>query len=156
MSGLFLAVIGLRPSVVLCAIGAVGFFACQPLIASCGQAILQSRVAHDVQGRVFALTDMVSGSTIPLATLISGPLADHVFEPLLLPRGPLASSLGRFMGVGPGRGCALLFVVTGMATVLLAALARSSSNLQLIGDAPVRSGRNGMSSPGAREAREWT
>jgi len=43
----------------------------------------------------------------------TGPLCDHVFTPLLVRGGSLANSLGPFLGVGPGRGIGLLFIVVG-------------------------------------------
>ena len=46
--------------------------------------------------------------------LAAGPLADRVFRPLLVPGGVLAGSLGPVVGVGPGRGIGLLFVVLGL------------------------------------------
>jgi hypothetical protein len=62
---------------------------------------------------------MVAASVTPLAFLLGGPLTDYVFEPLLAPGGPLAGSLGQVIGVGPGRGIGLLFMVMGLLSVLL-------------------------------------
>ena len=46
--------------------------------------------------------------------------ADRIFEPALLPGGALADSLAAdVLGVGPGRGIALLFVLTGLFSLLL-------------------------------------
>jgi hypothetical protein len=53
-------------------------------------------------------------SALPLAYLSAGPLAEYVFEPLLRSNGLLASSLGRILGVGPGRGIGLLLVFLGL------------------------------------------
>ncbi|MDY7093674.1 MAG: MFS transporter [Acidobacteriota bacterium] len=106
-----LAIAGLRPSLVL--IGA-GFFLITlvvPVVNGCSQAIWQSKVAPEVQGRVFAMRRMIAQFTGPLAFLGAGPLADHVFIPLLEAGGPLASTLGPLVGVGPGRGIGLLFLV---------------------------------------------
>jgi len=84
------------------------------------QAIFQSKVEPDVQGRVFSIRSMISRSMMPLAFLLAGPLADQVFEPLLREGGALANgSLGALLGVGPGRGIGLLFMISG--TVLIVA-----------------------------------
>jgi DHA3 family macrolide efflux protein-like MFS transporter len=66
-----------------------------------------------VQGKVFAAQQMIAASTRPLAYLVAGPLVDRLFEPLLAPGGGLARSVGQIIGVGPGRGIGLLFVVMG-------------------------------------------
>jgi len=57
-----------------------------------------------------------------LAYPLAGPLAEHVFEPLLATNGALAGTIGRIIGVGPGRGIGLLFVVVGGLLVLSASI----------------------------------
>lgn len=85
-----------------------------PVINACSQAIWQSKTTPDVQGRVFSVRRMIAWGTIPLANLIAGPLADRVFEPWMAVDGLLAGSIGRVLGVGPGRGIGLLFVLLGL------------------------------------------
>jgi hypothetical protein len=111
---------GLRPNASLIAAAAFVVLFVLPVIEGCSQAIWQTKVAPELQGRVFAARRMVAWSAMPLAYLAAGPLADRVFEPLLAADGPLAASLGRFVGVGPGRGIGLLFVAVGV--LLLAAV----------------------------------
>ena len=89
-----------------------------PLVNASSQAIWQKKVAPDVQGRVFAVRKVLAWVAYPLAYLIAGPLADYVFEPLLVADGPLAGSIGRLIGVGPGRGIGLLYIVVGILSIL--------------------------------------
>jgi len=89
-----------------------------PMINSCSQAIWQAKVAPEVQGRVFATRRMLSMLFVPVAYLGTGPLADHVFEPLMDVNGALASSVGRVVGVGPNRGIGLLFMLLGIMMVM--------------------------------------
>jgi hypothetical protein len=56
--------------------------------------------------------------TTTVAYLIGGPLADYVFEPRLAANGALADSIGQVIGVGPGRGIALLFSIAGLLIML--------------------------------------
>lgn len=91
-----------------------------PIANGSTQAIWQSKVAQDVQGRVFSVRRMIAFSIMPLAYLISGPLAERVFNPLLLEGGALADSLGKIFGVGPGRGIGLMFTTFGMLYLLIA------------------------------------
>lgn len=44
--------------------------------------------------------------------------AHDIFEPLLVVRGPLAPSVGHLTGVGPGRGIALMYLLTGILLVI--------------------------------------
>jgi hypothetical protein len=60
---------------------------------------------------------MIAQVTGPLGMLIAGPLADNVFGPAMMPDGSWADSLGWLVGVGPGAGMALIFVICGVLTV---------------------------------------
>ena len=95
---------GLRPSGALVGAGMGLFLFCIPIASGCSQAIFQSKVAPDVQGRVFAVRSMIARSISPIAYLLAGPLADKVFQPLmstgsLLAAGPVGRSSGRDPGV---------------------------------------------------------
>ncbi|HJW89720.1 MAG TPA: hypothetical protein VJ436_03660, partial [Anaerolineales bacterium] len=120
LSGLFSMLLGLRPYIPL--MGAAGFLMMftMPIINASSQAIWQSKVAADVQGRVFSVRRMIAWSIMPLGYLLAGPLADQVFRPLLLEGGLLADSIGQVIGVGPGRGTGLMFLVLGLLEVLVA------------------------------------
>jgi hypothetical protein len=113
-SGFCFLLIGLRPYAPLVALGAFGAHFTIAIINGSNQAIWQSKVAPDVQGRVFAMQQMVSNSLKPLAFLLAGILADRVFEPLMATTGPLATTVEHVIGVGPGRGIALIFLIMGV------------------------------------------
>lgn len=121
---------GLPPSAPLIAAVACVFLFAIPIINGCNQALWQTKVAPDLQGRVFAVRRTVAWSTLPLTYLIAGPLADRVFEPLLAVHGPLAGSVGRLIGVGKGRGIALLVVVLGCLVLALVAAACRNPRLR--------------------------
>ena len=58
----------------------------------------------------------------PIAYIFAGPLNDQVFKPLLTEGGALASTIvGQTVGVGPGRGTGLFFIVLGFLSILAAA-----------------------------------
>jgi len=46
--------------------------------------------------------------------LLAGPLADQVFEPAMASTGSLAPAFGVLVGIGPGSGMALMFVISGI------------------------------------------
>src|SRR6185295_1298282 len=123
LQGVILPFGGLRASALLIAAGAFIYLFAVPVLTGTSQALWQSKVAPDLQGRVFAVRRMVALSTLPLAYLAAGPLADHVFEPLLAVGGPLAGSVGQVIGVGKGRGIGLMFIAIGCLTVLVVAAA---------------------------------
>ncbi len=118
--GLGLILMGITPSLIFIAfaqaVGAVG----GALSQACSNAIWQSKVAPDVQGRVFAIRSMMAFAITPVATFLAGPLAEAVFEPAMAEGGALAASVGSFIGAGPGRGIGLMFALGGMIYVALA------------------------------------
>jgi MFS transporter, DHA3 family, macrolide efflux protein len=114
--GVFL--VGLKPSIPWITAAMALVFFCLPFIEGSTTAIVQSKVAPRVQGRVFAITHMIAGSMAPISYLLAGPLVDQIFSPLLKAGGPLASSLGLIFGVGEGRGIALLMSVLGIALLV--------------------------------------
>jgi DHA3 family macrolide efflux protein-like MFS transporter len=117
LSGLCFMLIGLRPLAWLVALGAFCAHVTIAIVYGSNQAIWQSKVPPGVQGRVLAVQRMIATSTRPMAYLVAGPLADKVFEPLVAPTGPLAGSIGQIVGVGPGRGIGLLFLIMGVLKV---------------------------------------
>jgi MFS family permease len=93
-----------------------------PIINGSNQAIWQSKVPPDLQGRVFSIRRLIAWFVSPLGMLIAGPLADGVFEPAMRSGAAGAALFGDLVGIGPGAGMALLFILCGLgsATVGLA------------------------------------
>jgi MFS family permease len=85
-----------------------------PFINGGNQSIWQSKVAPDVQGRVFATRRLIAQVSGPLGMLIAGPLADRVFEPAMQVGGRWAPLFGGLVGVGPGAGMGLIMVIVGL------------------------------------------
>lgn len=83
---------------------------------------------------LFALIQLVS--TLP--TIVIGPFAgalvDRVFNPLMAEGGAWAGSLGRLIGVGPGRGIGALFIVLGLAAFVVTAIALANRPLRRVED----------------------
>ena len=91
-----------------------------PITNGSSQAIWQSKVAQDVQGRVFSVRRMIAFSIIPLAYLATGPVSERIFEPILVEIGKYSATLGRVFGTEPGRGIGLMFVVFGVIYFIVA------------------------------------
>jgi hypothetical protein len=104
---------GMRPSIPWIAVNAFVFMLAAPVVYGCSQVIWQRKVAPEIQGRVFAIRQVIASASVPLAYLAAGPLADRIFEPSLRAGGTLATSVGLFVGVGPGRGVGFLFMALG-------------------------------------------
>ncbi len=119
LAGLAIIAIGLFRSIPLIALATFFYYLPFPLVNGSDQAIWQSKVPPELQGRVFSIRRMLARSMIPLAYLTAGPLSDKVFKPLLSENGSLALSLGQIFGVGPSRGMGLLISLMGLFIVIL-------------------------------------
>ncbi len=93
------------------AVGAIFF----PFVNGSSQAIWQSKVAPDVQGRVFATRRMIAWFLDPITPILAGALADFVTEPAMRSSTWLARTFGGLVGNTPGSGMALQFVFGGVA-----------------------------------------
>jgi MFS transporter, DHA3 family, macrolide efflux protein len=123
--GLFIILAGLYPSELLITIAIFGGMLSFSLVNGISEVLFVSHVPLEVQGRVFGLQGTITASSLPVAYLVTGPLTDWVFEPLMAKNGALASTVGRIIGVGPGRGMALLFIVLGVLQILITLYAYS-------------------------------
>lgn len=94
-----------------------GFFII--IINGSNQAIWQSKVAPDVQGRVFSVRRLIAQVSAPVAFLIGGVAADLVFEPAMMAGGALAPIFGGLLGVGPGAGMSFMFILAGIGGMLV-------------------------------------
>jgi len=130
--GLSLVLIGAQPWPLVTGAVVFVFFLTHPIIDGSDHALWQSKVPLEVQGRVFAIRRALENTSALLAYLAVGPLADRIFEPMLLTGGPLASSVGQVIGIGPGRGTGLLFVLVGTLPVAAAVLGYASRRLRTI------------------------
>lgn len=81
--------------------------------------IYQVKAAPEVLGRIFALRMVIGMSMQGVGILLSGWLATRFFEPLLQEGGALAASVGSWLGVGDGRGVALLYLILAGGLLLL-------------------------------------
>jgi MFS family permease len=125
VQGLLLVLCCLHANLVLIAVMIFGCLLTAPIVQGCSQVIWQRKTPLDIQGRVFAVRKMIAFSCTPIAYLLAGPLVDRVFEPMMAQNGALSGSVGRIVGVGPGRGTSLLFVCLGVfviATVTIGSL----------------------------------
>ncbi len=114
-SGLMgITLMGLGRGLTIWALAAFIIMFVNPITNGSSQAIWQSKVAPQVQGRVFATRALIARFSQPLAMVLAGPLADWILEPSMMPGGDLAPVFGWLVGTGPGSGIAIIFVIAGL------------------------------------------
>ena len=127
--GFFVA--GSNPSVIVIGAGLFVLMFFIPFGGSLSAAMFALKVAPDIQGRVSATRSMISQSMMPIAFLLSGFLADHVFNPLLVEGGKLASTfVGRWIGVGPTRGIGLMLISSGLILFIVSGFAYANPRIR--------------------------
>jgi len=80
LDGAFLAAVCLRVSVPMLAVCGFGAMVCGPITLSASQAIWQSKVPPELQGRVVRLRRTISMSASIIAPLLAARLADFHFS----------------------------------------------------------------------------
>lgn len=90
-----------------------------PLTNASNQAIWQSKVPHDLQGRVFSARRLIAWLVTPITPIIGGTLADYVLEPAMQSQGGLASIFGGLVGTSAGSGMSLLMIFCGICATLV-------------------------------------
>jgi hypothetical protein len=113
--GVFTALFGLARVPWLWMASLFMFTFVMPFVNGANQAIWMSKVDPSMQGRVFSIRRLVAQVSVPLALLVSGPLADKVFEPAFKTGGNwLANLFSPLVGLGAGSGMAAILFIAGI------------------------------------------
>lgn len=119
LSGIGMSIIGFEGGLPVWILGGVITAGIIPLVNGSNQAIWQSKVAPDIQGRVFSARRLIAWLTNPISPLIGGALADYALEPAAIAGTGLPHAFSWLVGAGPGSGMGLLMVLCGFFSVLV-------------------------------------
>jgi amino acid adenylation domain-containing protein len=112
-------VMGLRPSLLVVAAGVFLLAAAMAVSQGIYATLVQVKVPQRYHGRVFAINQTITWSTLPIGFAVLAPLAVGWFSPLLAPGGALAGSVGSVLGTGEGRGVGLAYVVYALVLLVI-------------------------------------
>ncbi|HEX5837147.1 MAG TPA: MFS transporter [Anaerolineales bacterium] len=118
VSSFFLAVMGTGTGLPVWVVAFVLTSIVVPLINGSNQAIWQSKVPPDLQGRVFSARTLIAWMTNPISPIIAGTLADYVLEPGMRGSGGLSAVFGWLVPPGPGAGMGLLIFFASLGGIL--------------------------------------
>ena len=90
-----------------------------PFTQSASNAIWQSKVAPDIQGRVFSARRLIAWLADPIMPVVAGALADYVTEPAMQGQTILSKTFGWMVGTGPGSGMSLQFLASGLGYLVI-------------------------------------
>lgn len=125
ITGIATVVMAVKASIPLIAMAVFVHYFTFAVSATASTTIWQRKVPQALHGRVFTLQRMINWLALPIVLILAGPLVDNVFEPFMQSGSPLANQVGTVIGVGEGRGIALIMVISGSLNVLLAVVAIS-------------------------------
>ncbi len=132
--GLGIMLTGIWPSAIPVCLAMMVITTSAPILFGSSEALWQAKVDLKLQGRVLSFSSMVSRSALLASYVLAGPLADKVFEPMLMEGGALADSVGRVIGVGPGRGIGFMFILFGALPMLAGVLGYLHPRLRRVDD----------------------
>lgn len=115
---------------------AIGFFVYMTLIPvaeASEQTIIQKVVPLAEQGRVFGFAQTLETAASPITAFMIGPIAQFWVIPFMTD-GAGAAAIGSWFGVGPERGMALIFIVSGAIGLLVTLLALRSRSYHKLSD----------------------
>ena len=114
-AGLFMIGFGLFENVIPICVFGFGFFATLPFANNCLDYLARTNIADEVQGRAWGMIGFLSRIGYVIAYAISGIAADK---------------LGKFTGLGVGRGAAAGVRIAGICMVLVAVMCSLSASLR--------------------------
>lgn len=117
----------IQASIVLLAVGMFVWLSLIPAVEAAEQTILQKVVPPERQGRVFGFAQSVEQAASPITAFLIGPIAQWIFIPFMT-TGSGVDLIGPWFGTGTDRGIALLFIVAGIAGLLVTLLAMRSNS----------------------------
>ena len=107
-------VAALRPSFALLIVGVVIAVGSIPALSAAVTTIFHERVPTSMHGRMFGLRTAIGHSLEPVGAAIAGVAVARLATPAMTDGGALAGSVGVVLGVGPGRGAALVLGLVGV------------------------------------------
>lgn len=104
----------LRPSFALLILGVVIAVGSIPALSAAVTTIFHERVPTSMHGRMFGLRTAIGHSLEPIGAATAGVVVATLATPAMADGGALAGSVGVVIGVGPGRGAALVLGLVGV------------------------------------------
>lgn len=129
-AGVFMALTGTTTTIWLLVIFCMLFFTALPFVNTSADVLIRSKIPNEVQGRAWGIISLLTQIGFVAAYGVCGVLADHVFEPMLVEGGILTGSIGRFIGIGEGRGIGLMISISGMVMVSFACIFGSRKSIR--------------------------
>ena len=118
--GIFMSMTGVNENLAIIGISTFLFFSTLPFMNSCADVLVRVRIPNELQGRVWGLISLITQMGTVAAYIISGVMADYVFEPMFNKNGILVENIGKIIGTGKGHGIGFMLILSGMGMLIMA------------------------------------
>ena len=118
--GIFMSMTGVNENLAIIGISTFLFFSTLPFMNSCADVLVRVSVPNELQGRVWGLISLITQMGTVAAYIISGIMADYIFEPMFNKNGILVKNIGMIIGTGKGRGIGFMLILSGMGMLIMA------------------------------------
>ena len=118
--GIFMSMTGVNENLAIIGISTFLFFSTLPFMNSCADVLVRVSVPNELQGRVWGLISLITQMGTVAAYIISGIMADYVFEPMFNKNGILVENIGIIIGTGKGRGIGFMLILSGIGMLIMA------------------------------------
>ena len=118
--GIFMSMTGVNENLAIIGISTFLFFSTLPFMNSCADVLVRVSVPNELQGRVWGLISLITQMGTVTAYIISGVMADYIFEPMFNKNGILVENIGMIIGTGKGRGIGFMLILSGMGMLIMA------------------------------------
>ena len=118
--GIFMSMTGVNENLAIIGISTFLFFSTLPFMNSCADVLVRVSIPNELQGRVWGLISLITQMGTVTAYIISGVMADYIFEPMFNKNGILVENIGMIIGTGKGRGIGFMLILSGMGMLIMA------------------------------------
>lgn len=118
--GIFMSMTGVNENLAIIGISTFLFFSTLPFMNSCADVLVRVSVPNELQGRVWGLISLITQMGTVTAYIISGVMADYIFEPMFNKNGILVENIGMIIGTGKGRGIGFMLILSGIGMLIMA------------------------------------
>lgn len=118
--GIFMSMTGVNENPAIIGISTFLFFSTLPFMNSCADVLVRVSIPNKLQGRVWGLISLITQMGTVAAYIISGIMADYIFEPMFNKNGLLVKNIGIIIGTGKGRGIGFMLIFSGMGMLIMA------------------------------------
>ena len=118
--GIFMSMTGVNENLAIIGISTFLFFSTLPFMNSCADVLVRVSVPNELQGRVWGLISLITQMGTVAAYIISGIMADYIFEPMFNKNGLLVKNIGIIIGTGKGRGIGFMLILSGIGMLIMA------------------------------------